>query len=60
MAAPIFPRAIALEARMAIAQLRATFQKALAKGVNIDLGTDARSIRMAATPNSSTKWWTSA
>jgi len=35
------PPAIALKARMAIAQIRATFQKALAKGVNIGLGTDA-------------------
>src|SRR5215470_212116 len=35
------PPAIALKARMAIAQIRLTFQKALAKGVNIGLGTDA-------------------
>jgi imidazolonepropionase-like amidohydrolase len=35
------PPAIALKARLAIAQIRATFQKALAKGVNIGLGTDA-------------------
>jgi imidazolonepropionase-like amidohydrolase len=35
------PPAIALKARMAISQIRATFQKALAKGVNIGLGTDA-------------------
>jgi imidazolonepropionase-like amidohydrolase len=35
------PPAIAMKARMAIAQIRLTFQKALAKGVNIGLGTDA-------------------
>jgi imidazolonepropionase-like amidohydrolase len=35
------PPAIATKARMAIAQIRLTFQKALAKGVNIGLGTDA-------------------
>src|SRR5882724_948876 len=35
------PPAIAIKARMAIAQIRQTFQKALAKGVNIGLGTDA-------------------
>jgi imidazolonepropionase-like amidohydrolase len=35
------PPAIALKARMAIAQIRLTFQKALAKGINIGLGTDA-------------------
>jgi imidazolonepropionase-like amidohydrolase len=35
------PPAIAVKARMAIAQIRLTFQKALAKGVNIGLGTDA-------------------
>jgi imidazolonepropionase-like amidohydrolase len=35
------PPAIALKARMAIAQIRQTFQKAMAKGVNIGLGTDA-------------------
>ena len=35
------PPAIAIKARMAIAQIRLTFQKALAKGVNIGLGTDA-------------------
>ena len=35
------PPAIALKARMAIEQIRRTFQKALAKGVNIGLGTDA-------------------
>jgi imidazolonepropionase-like amidohydrolase len=35
------PPAIALKARMAIAQIRLTFQKALANGVNIGLGTDA-------------------
>jgi imidazolonepropionase-like amidohydrolase len=35
------PPAIAAKARMAIASLHATFQKALAKGVRIGLGTDA-------------------
>jgi len=35
------PPAIALKARMAIAQIRLTFQKARAKGINIGLGTDA-------------------
>jgi len=35
------PPAIALKARMAIAQIRSTFHRALAKGVNIGLGTDA-------------------
>src|ERR1700730_6985107 len=35
------PPAIALKAHMAIAQIRLTFEKALAKGINIGLGTDA-------------------
>ena len=35
------PPAISLKAQMAIANIRKTFQKALAKGVNIGLGTDA-------------------
>ena len=35
------PPAIALKAKMAIAQIRLTFQKALSKGVYIGLGTDA-------------------
>jgi imidazolonepropionase-like amidohydrolase len=35
------PPAISIKAQMAIANIRATFQKALAKGVNIGLGTDA-------------------
>jgi imidazolonepropionase-like amidohydrolase len=35
------PPAIALKAHMAIAQIRITFQKAVAKGVYIGLGTDA-------------------
>jgi imidazolonepropionase-like amidohydrolase len=35
------PPAIALKARMAIAQIRMTFQKAIAKGVYVGLGTDA-------------------
>jgi imidazolonepropionase-like amidohydrolase len=35
------PPAIAAKARLAIASLHATFQKALAKGVKIGLGTDA-------------------
>jgi imidazolonepropionase-like amidohydrolase len=35
------PPAISVKAQMAIANIRKTFQKALAKGVNIGLGTDA-------------------
>lgn len=35
------PPAISLKAQMAIAQIRKTFQMALAKGVNIGMGTDA-------------------
>jgi imidazolonepropionase-like amidohydrolase len=35
------PPAISIKAQMAIANIRKTFQKALAKGVNIGLGTDA-------------------
>jgi imidazolonepropionase-like amidohydrolase len=35
------PPAVAVKARMAIAQIRLTFQKAMMKGVNIGLGTDA-------------------
>src|SRR5580658_700413 len=35
------PPAISIKAQMAIANIRRTFQKALAKGVNIGLGTDA-------------------
>jgi imidazolonepropionase-like amidohydrolase len=35
------PPAIAMKARLAIATIRLTFQKALAKGINIGLGTDA-------------------
>ena len=35
------PPAVSIKAQMAIANIRKTFQKALAKGVNIGLGTDA-------------------
>ena len=35
------PPAISIKAQLAIANIRKTFQKALAKGVNIGLGTDA-------------------
>jgi len=35
------PPAISIKAQMAIANIRKTFQKALAKGVHIGLGTDA-------------------
>jgi imidazolonepropionase-like amidohydrolase len=35
------PPAVSVKAQMAIANIRKTFQKALAKGVNVGLGTDA-------------------
>src|SRR5262249_2056547 len=52
------PPAIEAKARAAIAALHATFQRAMAKGVKIGLGTDAGVYLMGATRKNFTRWWT--
>jgi len=52
------PPAIEAKARAAIAAIHLTFQRALAKGVKIGLGTDAGVYPTGVTRGISPRWWT--